>query len=339
MKTRDFFFDLPPELVAQYPERRRGESRLLVLNRSAQSISHHMFDELPALLRPDTLVAINDSRVRRARVYGKSADSGAEVEFLLLKELSAGVWRVKCAKAKKQRPGKEFIFPARTRGIITGEDGEYRTLKFGRPIDERYLKAHGHVPLPPYIKRGDRALDGKRYQTVYAGTVGSVAAPTAGLHFSRRILRRMMRRGMEFAPVTLHVGPGTFNPVRTERVEDHRMHSEEYEIPAGSAALLNAALQNKRPILAVGTTTVRALESACGAGKIKHGMGSTELFIYPGYGFRVVSALLTNFHTPGSTLLVLVSAFAGRELVLHAYEEAKKLGYRFFSYGDAMLVL
>ncbi len=339
MKTKDFFFDLPPGLVAQYPERGRGESRLLLMDRSSGGISHHKFRELPDLLKPDIVVAVNDSRVRRARVYGKSARSGAEVEFLLLKELSSGVWRVKCSKTKKQKKGKKFIFPENIGAVITGEQGECRVLEFDKAIDERYLEKHGHMPLPPYIKRPDRALDGKRYQTVYAGAAGSVAAPTAGLHFSKQIIRRMIRRGMGFAPVTLHVGLGTFAPIRTEKVEDHRMHSEEYEIPAGSAGLLNRALQEKQRILAVGTTTVRALESAFDEGKIKEGGGSTELFIYPGYRFRVISALLTNFHTPGSTLLVMVSAFAGRELVLHAYEEAKRLGYRFFSYGDAMLIL
>ncbi len=339
MKTKDFFFELAPEFVAQYPAEKRGDSRLLVVDRAAGTISHHLFAELPDLLDPDTLVVVNNSRVRRARLFGEAAGSGGRVEFLLLKELAEGVWQVKCSKMKKQRKGKTFMFPENNSAVIIDERDDIRILKFQNPPDEKYLEQYGHIPLPPYIKREDADMDGERYQTVYSRAAGSVAAPTAGLHFSQGILRQIKGRGIPIVPVTLHVGLGTFTPIRCDTIEDHRMHSEEYEVPAASARLINGAIASKKRILAVGTTSVRTLESAFDGEKVRQGRFSTDLFIYPGYTFKVVAGLLTNFHTPGSSLLVLVSAFAGRELIFRAYEEAKKRKYRFFSYGDAMLIL
>ncbi|MBN1798983.1 MAG: tRNA preQ1(34) S-adenosylmethionine ribosyltransferase-isomerase QueA [Spirochaetales bacterium] len=339
MKTREFSFNLPQSFIAQYPKGKRADSRLLVVDRAAQTFTHHKFKELPGLLAPDTVMVVNNTKVRKARVFAKSKDTGGMVEFLLLKETARGMWQVLCSKSKKQKQGKVFIFPEKRQAVIVQELGELRVLKFDRAIDEKYLNKHGHVPLPPYIKRQDEVLDKQRYQTVYSKISGSIAAPTAGLHFSKRTIRLIAKRGIELAQLSLHVGLGTFTPIRTENIEDHAMHSEEYMIPSDTALCLNKARFEQRNILAVGTTSVRALESAYSKDGIKAGKAVTNLFIYPGFKFNVVSQLLTNFHTPGSSLLLLVSAFAGKELILSAYEEAKKQNYRFFSYGDAMLIL
>jgi len=339
MKTKEFFFNLPQSFIAQYPKEKRGDSRLLVVDRTAQTLSHHSFKELPELLAPGTVMVVNNSKVRKARLFAKSKESGGMVEFLLIKEIASGVWQVLCSKSKKQKQGKTFIFPEKKQAVVVREQGEHRVLKFDGAIDERYLQKHGHVPLPPYIKRKDEAIDEHRYQTIYSKTPGSIAAPTAGLHFSKKIIKLISKRGIELSPLSLHVGLGTFVPIRSENIEDHTMHSEEYMIPAGTARLLNKAMHETKNILAVGTTSVRALESAYLEGRIREGKAVTDLFIYPGFGFKVVSQLLTNFHTPQSSLLLLVAAFAGKELIFQAYEEAKALNYRFFSYGDAMLIL
>ena len=359
MKTSDFNFDLPQELVAQFPCGERGQSRLMVVDRKARRLEHLAVNDLPSLLPDGTLMVFNDSRVRRARLIGASEATGAEVEFLLVEKLreSGGfLWRAMVQRARRRRTGSRYIFRERgslmdgsadsvSGGIVIGEiaseEGEFRTLKFDRPIDDAWLDANAHVPLPPYIRRDDRVEDGDRYQTVYAREHGSAAAPTAGLHFTNGLLDDLERAGIETAFITLHVGLGTFLPVRTGEIEDHKMHEEAYFISEECAAKIERARGEGRTVLAVGTTSLRTLESAWadGPGRINRGEGSTSIFIYPGYKFRIVDALFTNFHTPGSTLLMLVSAFAGREFILESYMEAIKQGYRFYSYGDACLIL
>lgn len=339
MKTSSFSFDLPSELIAQEPASRRDSSRLLVLERSSGRISHRLVGELPELIQPGTVMILNDSRVRKARLFAAAERSGSRVEFLLLRELEPGLWKAMVSKARKQVPGKRFRFPGGVEGAIVGSDGEFRLVSFSPLVDDAYLEEHGHVPLPPYIRRADTPADAARYQTVYARRPGSAAAPTAGLHLTDELLAALRGRGVEIAELTLHVGAGTFLPIRAERIEEHRMHEEWYSVPEASAAAINRAAREGRPILAVGTTAVRAVESAWRGGAVQTGEGRTALFIAPGYRFRVITRLLTNFHTPQSSLLVLVSALAGRERVLAAYAEAIQRRYRFFSYGDAMLIL
>jgi S-adenosylmethionine:tRNA ribosyltransferase-isomerase len=352
MKTSDFFFDLPENLIAQYPPERRGQSRLLVLDRAAQSRSHHRTAELPLLLEPGSLLVFNNSRVRKARLLARSKSSGAAVEFLLIKKLPGETWRAFVSRSRRRRPGSRYALAGPggetiAEAEITGADGEFRLLRFDRPVTEDWLETYGHVPLPPYIKRQDRPEDGERYQTVYAqgpetgdspGADRSVAAPTAGLHFTPELLAALEDRGMETAFITLHVGLGTFLPVRTEHIEDHVMHEETFSIDDKAADAVERAKAEGRAVVAVGTTSVRTLESAWDGQALRRGEGSTAIFIRPGYRFKIVDALFTNFHTPGSTLLMLVSAFAGRDFILESYAEAVREGYRFFSYGDAMLI-
>jgi S-adenosylmethionine:tRNA ribosyltransferase-isomerase len=248
-------------------------------------------------------------------------------------------------RAQRRRPGSRYLFEDGVEGEITGAEGDFRLLRFNRPVDDTWLDRYGHIPLPPYIKREDLPADSDRYQTVYAGPAGSAAAPTAGLHFTGELLSRLEAAGMEYVFITLHVGPGTFLPVRTEHIEDHRMHEERFSIDEAAAARIETAKAGGRKIVAVGTTSVRALESAWrtppggGPGSLRRGEGATSIFIYPGRRFEVTDALFTNFHTPESTLLMLAAAFAGRDFILESYAEAVREGYRFFSYGDAMLIL
>jgi len=310
---------------------------MLVLNRSDESIVHSSVTLLPDFLEEGMVMVLNDSRVRKSRLYAE-AETGGRVEFLLLEEIAPGTWSALAGKSKKQREGKEFAFPGGMRGRITGTDENRRTLSLDPPPDEAYFERYGHMPLPPYIKRPDESIDAQRYQTVYSQSPGSVAAPTAGLHFSEELLSRIKARGVSIYHLTLHVGIGTFLPMRTENVEDHRMHRECYQIPEETARAVSEAKSSGRPILAVGTTTVRTLESAWSSGSVVPGSGSTTLFIYPGYRFNVVDRMFTNFHTPESTLLVMVSAFAGVGLIRSAYEAAVAERYRFFSYGDCMLI-
>jgi S-adenosylmethionine:tRNA ribosyltransferase-isomerase len=339
MKTSDFFFELPEELIAQYPPETRGTSRLMVLDRETGNVSHRGVEELPELLEPETLIVFNDSRVRKARLYGDAVSGTGRVEFLLLERTGPAAWRTLAGRAKRQKTGREYRFPGGLSGRIAAEEQDgFRILEFSSPVDDAYLDRYGHVPLPPYIRREDDGIDAERYQTVYSRATGSAAAPTAGLHFTGALLERLHARGMETVFVTLHVGLGTFLPVRTELLEDHRMHEEEYTISEESAEKINRALAEGRRILAVGTTSVRTLESAWDGGRVKPGAGKTRLFIYPGYRFNVVSEIFTNFHTPGSSLLMLVSAFAGKGFIDRAYREAVEERYRFFSYGDAMLI-
>jgi S-adenosylmethionine:tRNA ribosyltransferase-isomerase len=341
MKTSDFSFDLPPDRVAQFPPEHRGESRLLVLHRSGGAGEHSTIRDLPRFVEPGCVIVLNDSRVRKARLYGLAEKSGGRVEFLLLRRAGRDEWEAVVSKGKRQRPGKRYSFPGDTVGTVTRESPEAKVVRFSPPVDDAYLERHGHVPLPPYIRREDAPEDAERYQTVFARVPGSVAAPTAGLHFTAEILASLRDRGATVTTVTLHVGLGTFAPIRVEDIGAHHMHEEEYEISEETARVVTLAKREGRTVLAVGTTAVRTLESAWDAGvaSLRTGAGSTSLFITPGFSFRVVDRLLTNFHTPRSSLLVLVSAFAGRERILAAYQEALDRGYRFFSYGDAMLIL
>lgn len=342
METTDFSFELPEELIAQHPPAERGKSRLMVLSRAERRREHRMAADLPELLEPGSLLVFNDSRVRKARLFGVSDATGGEAEFLLLEKLGPCRWRTMAKRAKRRRAGSRYRFGLEgAEGVsaeIDGEEGEFRFLRFDRDIDDLWLDRHGHVPLPPYIKRSDGAEDDERYQTVYARNTGSAAAPTAGLHFTEELLGRLDERGIERTFVTLHVGLGTFLPVRVRRLEDHAMHEESYFVSEETAAAVERAKAEGRPVVAVGTTSVRTLESAWRDGSLARGEGRTSIFIYPGYRFAVVDRLFTNFHTPESTLLMLVSAFAGRDFILESYREAVAEGYRFFSYGDAMYI-
>jgi S-adenosylmethionine:tRNA ribosyltransferase-isomerase len=341
MKTQDYFFDLPPELIAQYPQAERGTSRLLVLDRETGKHGHHLVGELPDLLDGRSLLVFNNSRVRKARLWGRAEKTGARVEFLLLTKRDtpdALTWKTLVQRSNRRHPGSRYVFSGGVTAELTGAEGEFRLLRFDRIIDDEWLDLYGRIPLPPYIKREDTPGDNERYQTVYAGPPGSAAAPTAGLHFTRELLDRLEAAGMETVFITLHVGLGTFLPVRTENIEDHPMHEEVFSISKEVADKIERAKAEKRRIVAVGTTSVRTLESAWKEGRLKRGEGRTAIFIYPGYSFKVVDTIFTNFHTPGSTLLMLVSAFAGREEILETYAQAVREGYRFFSYGDAMLI-
>ncbi len=337
MKTNQFYFDLPQELIAQKPSDRRGESRLIVLDRSSGRYTHSTMQAFPDFIDENTLLVVNNSRVRKARLFGTSK-TGGRVEFLLVKKIYDTKWTAMVSKKKKQHPGKKFIFPGGITGEIAEDLGDLRSIQFSDTVDDTYLDKFGHIPLPPYIKREDNKEDWSRYQTVYAKKTGSAAAPTAGLHFTDEIISKIKERGIGIVPVTLHVGLGTFIPVRAENIEDHKMHEEEYEISSETAEQINTAKKAGKKILAVGTTSTRTLESAWTHEGIKPGRASTDLFIYPGYKFKVVDQMLTNFHTPDSSLIILVSAFAGTENIKKAYQEAVRKRYRFFSYGDAMFI-
>ena len=357
MNVRDFSFDLPPELIAQEAPADRASARLLVLDRAAGATSHRTIADLPSLLQPGDLLVVNDTRVFPARLLGRREPSGGGVECLLVTRVSAAgpaeeTWEALMHPGQKLKPGARVRFERDEAAGSVVLHGEVLARHFhgrrsvrlwtddGTPV-ERAVDAIGHVPLPPYIKRADRAEDRERYQTVFARVRGSVAAPTAGLHLTPALLSALGERGIETARLTLHVGYGTFQPVRVERVEDHRLEAERYEVSADTAAAVNAALDQGRRVVAVGTTTTRTLEAVARAhgGRLLAGSGATDLFISPGFHFQAVGGLLTNFHLPCSSLLMLVSAFGGRERVLEAYGEAVARGYRFYSYGDAMLVI
>jgi S-adenosylmethionine:tRNA ribosyltransferase-isomerase len=338
MLVRDFDFELPGELIAQRP-RPRGESRLFVID-AAPAYRHRSIADLPALLRPGDLLVVNDTRVIPARLFARRVGGGGRVELLLVERLDERCWECLVRPGRKARPGTRLELAPELDAEIAGESGDGRRLvRFSAPVEPR-LEELGHVPLPPYIDRPDEPEDRERYQTVWAREPGAIAAPTAGLHFSEELLAALAARGVERRAVTLHVGIGTFKPVTAELVHEHRMDAERWLVPEEAARAIAAARAGGRRVVAVGTTVVRTLESAAreGGGEVRPGAGSTDLFIVPGFRFRVVDALLTNFHLPRSTLLMLVSAFAGRERVLAAYREAIAEGYRFFSYGDAMLV-
>ncbi len=343
MLLSDFDFDLPAELIAQRPADRRDESRLLVLERKKLSFSHCSFKDLPCFLPAGSLLVLNDTRVFPARLRGWR-ESGGKVEVLLLhrKPGTEEVWEVMVRASSRPKPREKVIFAPELWGQWEKEgDGGRPCLRLF-PKGELFsiLEKVGEVPLPPYIKRSPQPEDRDRYQTVYARATGSVAAPTAGLHFTAELLGLLQERGVEVLFLTLHVGPGTFQPLRTETIEEHRMEGEEYELGVEVADRINQAKAQGQKVIAVGTTTTRALESAAvEKGQVCPGKGKTELFIHPGYTFKVIDGLLTNFHLPRSTPLLLVSALTGRELLLKAYGEAIRLHYRFYSYGDAMLIL
>ena len=345
MLTKDYYFDLPEELIAQEPAEKRGEDRLLFIDKYTGDFSDFLISDFPSLLRTDSVIVVNNSKVRKARVYGVS-ETGGTVEFLFLGKEDDGAWRCMVTKTKKQRKGKRYTFLLKDGGIsgVNGmverenSDGT-RSISLDHDIDEAFFAQCGHVPLPPYIKREDNWNDESRYQTVYAKNLGSVASPTAGLHFTLPLMEKVRSMGIPIYEVTLHVGAGTFLPVRTENIEDHHMHTEHYEIDAETADALNKAKSDGKRIVAIGTTSVRTLESAADErGKLCNLSGNTDIFIHPGYTFRFVDDLLTNFHTPESTLLMLVSALAGRENILRAYRHAVDERYRFFSYGDACFI-
>ncbi len=377
MLVSEFDFDLPLERIAQEPLDDRAGSRLLLLDRTARSLSDRAFRELPDLLRPDDLVVLNDTRVFAARLYGRRSVEGekeisadhrgvrkilGKVEVLLTRQVGEdpNEWQCLVKPGRKIGVGEKLFFygpdPECTSTgleaevIGRGEFGERRIRFSSVPDFFSRVEKIGHTPLPPYIRRAGGEVGGgqdrERYQTVYARHRGSVAAPTAGLHFTDEILERIRDRGIEMAAVTLHVGLGTFQPVRAEKVEDHRLHRERYEISAEAASAINKAKADGRRVVAVGTTTVRTLEHATGgwgkgepASRVKAGSGEADIFLYPGYRFRVVDAMLTNFHLPQSTLLMLVCAFGGKELVMSAYRHAIEAGYRFYSYGDCVLLV
>ncbi|MBN1525755.1 MAG: tRNA preQ1(34) S-adenosylmethionine ribosyltransferase-isomerase QueA [Spirochaetales bacterium] len=343
MKTSSFSFDLPKHLVAQYPSGQREMSRLMQLDPSKQEITHHMFQDIVGLIPEGTLLVMNNSRVRKARIPGMKESGGTEAEFLFIEETEPDVWNALVKKSRSYKKGTTVVFPGDRTAEVSGHLEGKLLLRFNLPLEESYFETYGKVPLPPYIDRPTVLSDSQRYQTVYADAPGSVAAPTAGLHFTPAILEKLAERGITQAFVTLHVGLGTFLPVRTEHIEDHTMHEETYTVSELTAVMLNNALGKKLQICAVGTTSIRTLESAVhtdeqGNSMFKAGTFKTSIFIYPGYRFRVADMLLTNFHTPESSLLMLVSAFAGTDFIKKAYAEAVKKEYRFFSYGDAMFI-
>ena len=330
----DFDYELPTELVAQHPAPERTASRLLRL--SPAGVSDHAFSDLPQFLAAGDVLVLNDTRVVKARLFGVK-ETGGRIEVLIERVLGANEALAQIRASHPPRPGARLRLADAVAVAVVGREGDLFRLRFDGEVFEA-LERHGQVPLPPYIAHPPDAEDESRYQTVYARTPGAVAAPTAGLHFDAPLLESLRARGVELAFLTLHVGAGTFQPVRTHRIADHRMHSERYEIPAATAAAVRRAHERGRQVIAVGTTSLRALEASARDGEVTAGSEETDLFITPGYRFRVVDRLLTNFHLPKSTLLMLVSAFAGIEPVRAAYRHAIAARYRFFSYGDAMLV-
>ncbi len=340
MLKSDFYFELPEELIAQDPLEERTSSRLLVLDRRSGAVSHHVFREIADFLRPGDCLVLNNTKVIPARLLGEREGTGAHVELLLLKRKSGDVWETLARPGKKCRPGTKLSFGdglLKAEILETVEEGN-RLVRFTyEGIFEEVLDRLGEMPLPPYITR--KLQDKNRYQTVYAKHEGSAAAPTAGLHFTEALLGQLEAKGVKLAYVTLHVGLGTFRPVKEENVLEHHMHSEHYQISRETADLINRTKAEGSRTVCVGTTSCRTIESAADEEGIVHpGSGDTDIFIYPGYRFKALDALITNFHLPESTLIMLVSALAGREHVLAAYEEAVRERYRFFSFGDAMLV-
>ncbi|GAB2792274.1 tRNA preQ1(34) S-adenosylmethionine ribosyltransferase-isomerase QueA [Halomonas shantousis] len=338
MQRADFHFDLPDELIARYPAEQRSDCRLLVLDGNSGALAHRRFPDLLDHLDPGDLVVFNDTRVIPARLHGHK-ESGGKIEMLLERPLDAHRGLAHLRSSKSPKPGTRLIFEGGIEAVVEGRVEALFALCFlgETPLIE-LLERHGHMPLPPYIEREDELADRERYQTVYARRDGAVAAPTAGLHFDGPLLDAMRSRGIETAFVTLHVGAGTFQPVRVDDIASHHMHREWLEVSDTACAQVRAAKARGNRVVAVGTTSVRCLETAAQSGEIMPYSGDTDIFIYPGYQWRCVDALVTNFHLPESTLLMLVSAFAGYEHVMHAYREAVDNRYSFFSYGDAMFL-
>ena len=340
MNIKEFYYDLPEELIAQDPLVDRSSSRLLTLDKNSGAFSHHVFRDIVDYLNPGDCLVVNNTKVIPARLMGEKEGTGAGIEVLLLKRNEGDVWETLVKPGKKARPGARISFGG---GLLVGEvvdivEEGNRLIKFEYDgIFEEILDQLGQMPLPPYITH--RLEDKNRYQTVYAKHNGSAAAPTAGLHFTPEVLEKIKAKGVKVAEVTLHVGLGTFRPVKVENILEHHMHSEFYMVEEDQAAIINETKKNGGRVICVGTTSCRTLESATGEdGILKAGSGWTEIFIYPGYKFRILDALITNFHLPESTLLMLISALAGRDNVMAAYEEAVKERYRFFSFGDAMFI-
>lgn len=340
MKTSDFYYDLPQEQIAQTPVEPRDSSRLFVLGRNDGQIEHKHFYDITDYLHEGDLLVANNSRVLPARIFGIKKETGARVEFLLLKQVSGNRWETLCKPGKKAREGAQFIFGdgLMSATVVEVKDDGNRVVEF--ECEENFfatLDKIGQMPLPPYIT--EKLEDKERYQTVYSKDLGSAAAPTAGLHFTNELMDKIRAKGVKIAYVTLHVGLGTFRPVKVDDVTNHKMHSEHYEIPEETAQLINETKKNGGRVIAVGTTSCRTLESvATFFGEIKACDGFTDIFIYPGYEFKVLDGLITNFHLPESTLIMLVSAFAGYDNVMNAYKTAVEEKYRFFSFGDAMLI-
>ncbi len=339
MRAVDFDYVLPQERIAQRPMEPRDHSRLMVVEMERGLISHRRFFDLPEFLRQEDCLVLNDTRVLPARLFGQKHPTGGRVEFLLLRPLSHDQWQVLVKPGRRVRVGTRVTFSSELEAdvVAMGADGE-RTVRFAYAGSfDAILDRLGRTPLPPYIT--EELDDDERYQTVYSRDAGSIAAPTAGLHFTEDLLRRVRSLGTSVVPLTLHVGIGTFRPVKVNDVADHKMHAEYFELSEASAAVINDCRARAGRILAVGTTVVRTLETLGDEGFVRSGSGWTDIFIYPGYEFRAVSGMVTNFHLPKSTLLMLVSAMAGRDLVMRAYEEALAGEYRFFSFGDAMLFI
>ncbi|MBO4289270.1 MAG: tRNA preQ1(34) S-adenosylmethionine ribosyltransferase-isomerase QueA [Lachnospiraceae bacterium] len=340
MNVSDFDYDLPEELIAQDPLADRSSSRLLVLDKRSGDIHHRVFRDIVEELRAGDVLVLNNTKVIPARLYGRKADTGAVIEVLLLNRKQDNTWEVLVRPGKKAKEGAVIEFgDCLLKGEVVGilEEGN-RLIRFSFDgIFEEILDQLGEMPLPPYIKH--KLKDRDRYQTVYAKYDGSAAAPTAGLHFTNELLGEIREKGVQVAEVTLHVGLGTFRPVKVDKVESHHMHTEHYIIDEATAETINSAKREGRRVIAVGTTSLRTLESAAGEdGQLKAGEGDTDIFIYPGYQFKMIDALITNFHLPKSTLVMLVSALAGRENIMKAYNEAISERYRFFSFGDAMFI-
>jgi S-adenosylmethionine:tRNA ribosyltransferase-isomerase len=343
LRVAEFDYDLPPELIAQHPLPHRDDSRMMIVDRQAGTIRHELFREFPEQMKASDVLVLNDTKVLPARVWG--AVGKAKVEFLFVRETVPGLWEVLCRPARRVHEGSSVRFAAgvKARVAALGDEGR-RVLDFGRLDAREFLRERGYAPLPPYIKRArqdeaSRPDDLARYQTVFADREGAIAAPTAGLHFTDDMLRGLKARGVDLRRITLEVGLATFQPVRADLVDDHKMLEETYAVTPAVAKAVNAAKSAGRPVTAVGTTVVRTLESAWRDGAVRSGRRATSLFIRPGFEFHIVDRLLTNFHLPGSTLLMLVSAFAGYDLTMTAYREAVRERYRFFSYGDCMFIL
>jgi S-adenosylmethionine:tRNA ribosyltransferase-isomerase len=342
MLVKEFDYHLPAELIARYPAPQRDASRLLLLNRASHQVSEDQFRNIAAHLASGDLLVMNDTRVMPARLFG-TRDTGGKAEVFLVRrtEDAAERWSCLLRASKKFRDGQLIHLAGGMKATVCGRaDGESWLVEFAgaEPFDE-WLEREGRIPLPPYLQREDDADDQERYQTVFSRAPGAVAAPTAGLHFTRELLAELVAKGIRIAYLTLHTGLGTFQPVRVERIEDHRIHTERYSIPAATAEEIRSARTRGNRVVAVGTTTTRTLEYAAdGDGNVSAGSGEADIYIVPGYRFKVVDALITNFHLPESTLLMLVSAFAGHEYTLTAYREAVRRGFRFYSYGDAMLI-
>jgi S-adenosylmethionine:tRNA ribosyltransferase-isomerase len=340
LEVRDFYFHLPEELIAQHPLEKRDESRLMVVDKDTGSIEHKNFKDIMDYLEAGDCLVLNDTRVLPARLIGVKENSGGKMEFLLLKRIDKNCWETLVKPGKRAQLGAKFVFgngDLKAEVVDMGEEGS-RIVRFEyEGIFEEVLDRLGQMPLPPYIK--ETLEDKERYQTVYSREVGSAAAPTAGLHFTRELLDKIREKGIDTAFVTLHVGLGTFRPVKAEKIEEHVMHSEYYIMTEETAKLINSTKESGKKVIAVGTTSNRTLETiADEKGRVRAQSGWTDIFIYPGYRFKIVDALITNFHLPESTLIMLVSAFAGQENIMKAYKTAVENQYRFFSFGDAMFL-